>query len=301
MIAGLEIFRQITGYNIEAFFRLYRFFVANHYQNILEYYNGADRVANSFAVLAELNRQITMIEPLIDLHRNRFQTIDSWNIVDAYGDIFVAVETVNNMSRWARSSRTTQFDAGVRVNRTLTQGQTFETVLRTEGVRDYDNDWTLVNIENYIQEEDYTSNGGLQFSLTLRGSSNFNLPNIVDNLNGENVYGKDIQRGFVFVDNDLQTVVGSDAVKQTLDTILMTIKGSIPEFPEDGIENDIIGSNVASIQYPIIFRNLLNIFRKDGRFTEVNLLDLFRDQDSIFMKFEVKAILKDAFITNLSI
>ena len=301
MLAGLETFRLVTGYNIEAFFNQYRTFVALHYQNILDYYTGADRVSESFAALNDLNDQVRMIEPLIDLHRNQFPTIDAWTIIDAYGDIFVAIETMNNMSRWTRSSRTTQFDAAVRVERTLRQGETFETVIRTIGDRNYENSWAIVTIENYLNEEDYTPAGGASFSYVLRQNVNFNLANIVDNPSELNVYGKDIRRDMLFADNDFITVTGSDAVQQTVDTILRTRKGSIPEFPEDGIEDAVIGTNVNTIQYPTIFRNLLNIFRKDPRFTEVNLLDLTRDQDAVFMRLEVKALLRDAFITNLSI
>ena len=298
-IAGIEQFNQITGYDIGAFFIQYRDFVSLHYQNIIDYYAGDDRVAISFEALNQLNREIRQIEPLIDLHRNRFQTIDAWIIVDAYGDIFVAVETVNNMSKWSRSSRTTQFNRNVQVERVLKQGETFERVARELGIADSDNTWARTVIENYIIEEDYTPAGGALFSVPIRSNVNFGLPNIVDNLNEENVYGKDIRRDMVFENDDLVTVTGSDALEQTVETILQTRKGSIPEFPEDGIEEAVIGTNVNVIQYPTIFRNLLNIFRKDGRFTEINLLDLNRDQDAVFMRFEIKGLLKDSFVRNL--
>ena len=301
VIAGIEQFREATGYNIGAFFNQYRAFVANDYQNIINYYNGDDRVASSFEALNQLNRQITMIEPLIDLYRNRFQTIDAWTIIDAYSDIFVAVETVNNMDRWTRSNRTTQYNSNVQVQRVLRQGETFESVFRNQGLLDYDNEWTLVAIGNYINEEDYTPDGGAIFTVSVRENVDFGLPNIVDNLSVENVYGKDIRRDIIFENNDLITVTGTAAVRQTIETIFQTRRGSIPEFPEDGIEEAVIGTNVNTIQYPTIFRNLLNIFRKDARFTEINLLDLFRDQDAVFMRIEIKALLKDAFVTNLNI
>ena len=301
MIAGLDTFRQVTGYDIQAFLESYRTFVAEHYQNIINYYNGADRVAESFAFLENLNREVTMIEPLIDLHRNNFPTIDAWNIIDAYGDVYVALETVNNMDRWTRSSRTTQYNPEISVDRILRQGETFELVLRNDGSNEYDDAWTRVTIENYINEEDYTPSGGTLFNIRLQGAVSFNLPNIVDNPTEENIYGKDIRKDFIFQDNDLITVTGIDAVRQTVDTILRTRKGGIPEFPNDGIEDDSIGTNVNAIQYPIIFRNLLAIFRRDARFTEVSLLDLFRDEDAIFMRLEITAILKDSFITNINL
>jgi hypothetical protein len=301
MLAGLDTFEEITGYDIANFFSEYQDFVANDYQNIVSYYNGSDPIASSFQKLNELTKELTKIEPLIILNRERFPTIDAWTIIDAYGDVAVAIGTCNNMSKWARSSRTTQYDSQVRVDRILKQGETFETVVANTGVIDFQNEWSLVTIENLIIEEDYTPNGGTLFSITFSNNANFSLANIVDNLQGDNVYGKDIERGFVFEDNDLKILQFQDALTQTLDTILSTRKGGIPEFPEDGIEDSIIGTNVNTIQYPTIFRNLLNMFRKDGRFIDVNLLDLTQEDESVWMKLEVKAILKDAFISNLSI
>lgn len=301
MIAGIDEFKEITNYDIETFFNDYNTFVNTYYNRIIDYYNGADSDAKAFAALDNLAKEISKIEPLFTIYRERFNTIDFWTIMDLYSDILVKVNTCLQMSKWMRSSRLSQFDSNVQVDRILSQGETFERISKDYGSTDYDNDWALIAIDNLINEEDYTPQGGLAFKVTLKNASNFNIANIIDNLSEENVYGKDIYKVFSFENNDLVTVVSKDALKQTLDTILSTVKGSIPEFPEDGIPDDVNGTNVNAIQYPGIFRNLLNLFRKDGRWTEINLLDLYRDQDSIFMKLEVQAVLKDSFITNVNL
>ncbi len=301
MIEGVEQFKDITGYDINAFFQSYEDFVSNYYNKIIDYYNGSDSDGDAFFALENIQTEINKIEPLWTIYRERFDTIDFWTILDLYGDIYVKISTCYNMSKWMRSSRLNQYDSSVNVPRILSQGENFEQISRDLGSNEYLDDWALIAIENYTIEEDYTPFGGTAFNLTLSNNNTANISNIIDNLKDDNIYGKDIYKVFEFEDNDLKTVVAKDALKQTLDTILSTVKGSIPEFPEDGIEDSVNGTNVNSIQYPSIFRNLLNIFRKDGRWTEINLLDLYRDQDAVFLKLEVKAILKDTFVTNINI
>ena len=298
---ALETFRNITGYDISAFFDEYLDFIDNYYISVIDYYNGADINAEAFDRLERLTLQLNRIEPLIDLHQNNFQTIDMWEIVDRYGDIFSNLLTINNLGRWLRSSRTTQYDGNIKLDRVLRQGETFELVAAEIGSQNRQDDWAIIAIENLVEEEQYTTSGGAMFSVTLRNNFAFDLPNIIDFATGDNLYGKDIHRGFNFVNNDLQVVTFRDALKQTLQTILETRRGSIPEFPDDGIDDELIGSNVNSFQYPILFRNILNLFNRDPRFTEVNLIDLFRDADAIIMRIEVITLLRDRLITNINV
>ena len=79
------------------------------------------------------------------------------------------------------------------------------------------------------------------------------------------------------------------------------MKGQIPEFPEYGLPNDMIGNSVNAIQYPTIFRNLLNMFQRDARWVEVNLIDLYRKEDSIFMKVNAKTVTNNYLVTNIQI
>ena len=297
----LEEFRLLTGYDLSAFFDRYTNFVDVFYQSIVDYYNGSNIFIDAFTEFRFLEDQVKIIRPLWELHSTAFNRANYWVLLDTFSDIDVALQTINNFPRWLRSSRLSEFDSNVRVTRVLRQGQTFEQVATEIGFADINNTWTDIAIDNLAIEEDYTTEGGLNFDVSLRNNLTFDLPNIIDSLQGDNIYGKDIDRSFVFEDNDLKLVVARDAVRQTIDTILRTRKGSIPEFPADGIEEDTIGTNVSAIQYPVIFRNILSLFRKDGRFSEIKLLNLDRNQDSIFLTFEITTILKNSVVTNLEI
>lgn len=301
MILGVSRFKEITGYDIEVFFNDYIDFVSKYYQSLVDYYKGGELVAESFNSLNSLIEEANKIEPLFELHQNRFDTIDFWEILDSFTEIQVKLSTCKNMQKWTKSSRLNQFDTNISFDRGLKQFETFEAVAQSVGSNDPDTDWANISIDNLITEEDYSTDGGKIFQVKLQNNANFDLPNIVDSLRGTNVYGKDIVKKFEFIDNDLKVIEGNDCIIQSLDTKLGLIKGSIPEFQDMGLDPQSTSTNVNSIQYPTIFRNLLNLFQNDGRWNEVTLLDLYRDEDAIFMKLSLKTILKDSYTTNLKI
>jgi hypothetical protein len=301
MIAGVDEFKKLTGYDIEAFLNDFVAFSANNYQSIVDYYSGGTLISEAFKEMDRLIGESNRIEAIMELNADRLKTNDHWVLVETIGDIQVNLWTCQNMSKWTRSSRLNQYDSSITVEKGLRQFETFETVAKEAGSLDSDNEWSNIAIDNLITEEDYTTEGGKIFWVKLQNSYNYGIPNIVDSLSGETIYGKDIVKKFEFVGNDLATISGNDAIKQSLSTKLDTVKGSIPEFPDRGVDPQSTSTNVNSIQYPSIFRNLLNLFQDDARWKEVNLLDLYREDDAVFMKFEVKTILKDSFLTNLKI
>lgn len=298
---SLDKFKEITGYDLEQFFSDFVDFTNNHFQLIVNYYNGDSTPNESFKELDRLLNEAHKIESLFEIHNSRFKDISYWELCDKYTDVYGKLLTCKKMSKWTRSSRLDRFDDSIKFSRGLKQFETFEKVAKSVGSSDPQNDWADIAIGNLIVEEDYTNEGGTIFSVSLKNNFNFNIPNIVDNLQGDNIYGKDIDKTFTFVDNDLGVVQFSDAIRQSLGIKLSTIKGDIPEFPEIGLSPDSISSNVNTIQYPSIFRNLLSSFQLDGRWAEINLLDIYREEDAVFMKIEVKTVLKDNYVTNLEI
>ena len=72
-------------------------------------------------------------------------------------------------------------------------------------------------------------------------------------------------------------------------------------FPDYGLPNEAIGSSVNAIQYPSLFKHLVNMFQRDARWVEVNLLDLYRKEDAIFMKIQAKTVTNNFLVTNIQI
>ena len=210
--------------------------------------------------------------------------------------------TINNSSRWLRSAIIGRYGNNIAIQRVLKTRETFEDVASQLGLSQPQNDWFNIAKNNYVEEEDYDANtGGGMFKINIKQEGNFDIPNIVDNLSSQKILGKDIDVNFRFEGNDLATVEYDLAVRQAFNTMLNCLKGQIPEFPEYGLPNDMIGNSVNAIQYPTIFRNLLNMFQRDARWVEVNLIDLYRKEGSIFMKVNAKTVTNNYLVTNIQI
>ena len=106
---------------------------------------------------------------------------------------------------------------------------------------------------------------------------------------------------FRFENNDIATVDYELAVRQAFNTILHCVKGSIPEFNDYGIPNDIPGSSVNAVQYPVLFKHIMNMFQRDARWVQVNLIDVYRKEDNIFMKINAKTVTNNFLETNIQI
>lgn len=303
MKAAMEIFKDITGYDIKSYFEDFVLLCNTYYPNIVGYYMGQNiDVRDSFGRLDALLKQSEAIEPLFYLKASGFNTLDSWELLDVFTDCQTKLWTINNSSRWLRSAILGRYGNNVVLERVLKTRETFEDVASELGLDDPQDSWFNIAKNNYVEEEDYTANdGGGMFKINIRQSGNFDIPNIVDNLSTEKILGKDISVDFGFVNNDLLTVEFNDAIRQAFNTILSSLKGSIPEFPEYGFPNDMIGSSMNAIQYPTIFKHLLNMFQRDARWIEVNLIDLYAKDDNIFVKLSARTVTNNYLETNIQL
>lgn len=127
------------------------------------------------------------------------------------------------------------------------------------------------------------------------------VDNVVDVLNGKSILGVDLDKSFTFENDDLKVIEYDQAMVQALELIQSSLKGSYPEFEDYGITNEFIGTTVNAIQYATIFKGLMNMFQRDSRWKTVELLDLKRDQDSIFLSIKATTITESNYIINIPI
>ena len=304
MIEALETFKKQTGYDIKVFFESFVLFCNSYYPLIVSYYTGQGDVdmKDTFGKLDELMKQSREIEPLFYLKSTGLSRINLWELLDMFTDCQTKLWTIDNSSRWLRSAIIGRYGTNVALQRVLKTRETFENVSSQLGSNNPQDDWVDIARDNLVEEEDYDVNkGGGMFKINIRKSGNFNIPNIVDNLDSNKILGKDIDKNFRIEDNDLVTVEYEKAVGQALDTILNAMKGMIPEFPNYGLPNEAIGASVIGIQYPSIFKHLINMFQRDARWVSVELFDLYRKEDNIFMKIQAKTVTNNFFVTNIQI
>lgn len=297
-----EKFKTVTGYDIHLFFKNFVSFVNNYYPDIIDYYNNGVINREAFFELEKLSKEVDKIEPLFILHRNTLDNIGMWFLLDSFSEIKTKLMTIKMSFKWLRSSYTAYRTNNIEVNKVLSPGQNFEEVSRELHKTSPQDDWMQITIPQYINEEDYSvENGSRIFSVNLKNVNINRIDDVVDSLNGKNLLGKDISADFSFEDGDLKIVSFEEAIKQALDLILQSLQGAIPEFPEYGIPNEFIGTNINSFKYPSIFKAIMNMFQSDDRWRSVELLEIGREKDSIFLKLKVTTITESDFIIKVPI
>jgi hypothetical protein len=296
----MDYFKKVTGYDIQAFFYNFVVFSNDHYNQIVRFYNGDDIDRTAFNYFDILKTESSKIESLMDSYSHSFNNTDFWQIEDMFSDIQCRLSTIDAMSKWQRSSRLNRYSTSVNVDYIQAQNQTLEYINSRSGSSNPDN-WTNIALDNQIVEEDYTMTGGKLLKLSFKNNLSFNLTNIVDNLSSDNLYGKDIRNVFSIEDSDLVCLYGKETLSQTFETIITTIRGRIPEFPEDGMPDYLFSGNQNILQYPILFRSISSMLKKDDRFNELEIIDISKDQDNVFIKLQVTAKTGDVLKKDLAL
>lgn len=298
-----ERFQAITGYDIKSYLENFVLFCRNSFSTIVQYYNG--KTVDTKKVFSELDYLILQsetIESLFSLKANQMDTIDYWELLDVFTNSQTKLWTINNSSKWFRSAIIGRYGDNTVVQRTLKSRETFENVTESLGVSESDDSWVDIARPNQIEEEDYTpDDGSPMFKINIKTGGVSPIDNIVDSLSDKSILGKDIDKKFAFGGNDLVTVEYDDAVRQALDTILNSIQGSIPEFPEYGFADRAIGVSMKALSYPTIIKNMMDMFSRDGRWDEVNILDLYVKGDNVFCKISARTVVNNYIVTNVQI
>ena len=182
-------FKNITSYDIEKFFNSYTYFINNFYGKIISYYRGENIDKDSFNYLDTLMLETEKIDGLWDFYYKSFNLTDYWELLHTYENIKIKLDTVSNSARWLRSSRTDRFSSNTVINYVQKQGESIERITQNFGSQDKENDWTTISVDNDLNEEKYTSKGGVLLKIRLLNAANFEVKNIIDTFSKENLYG----------------------------------------------------------------------------------------------------------------
>lgn len=302
---AVDNFLVITGYNLETYLLDYALFIDQYREPILNYYQGLNEEVPSVE-LTELERLIKeglKIRDIFFYNKDSFQTFDFWELVDTIDDSIIKLETISNASKWFRSAVT---DSGFRPTSefdfTLKQNQTVENLASDIGYVDKEQDWIKLALRNDLREEGYTSQGAVVLKASFQENVTINVVTVIDNINGINVYGKDIYQFLTFENNDLKVLAYKDTLQQAFKINLELRKGDNPEFPEDGLQSSLVaGSNIGSILYPSIFRQLYQTFSKEDVFRNITVQGIKQQEDNIEFIIQAQSRLDEIIIEKIVI
>jgi hypothetical protein len=290
----LDLFSQITRYNISTYLDLYSIFIKENQPKILSYYRDAevDPDSDSFDFLSRLIAESVKIDNLIKHHANSLQTIDQWELVVFLEDIRGKFETILNTSKWVGSSKTKNSwnSTSIQTQLVLSQNETLENVSQSiSGEFNDKNDWVRIALENDLSESDYSIEGGTEIQLTkkIASSPNFFLQSVIDSLIGERMYGLDACRKITFENDDIKVMGYKETVKQSIDILILLKKGDIPEFPNLGMNPGLIGGNVGQLYYSSITRQLSTVFDSDDSLRNFTVTDVEYENTNMHLRYSV--------------
>jgi hypothetical protein len=294
---AIEEFEKITGYPLQDHLQNYVDFSEGAQAQVVDYYGGLVNRPHmpSFNALRDLLEASAKLNEVVNSFRDKFDRVDFWLLMDLIEELRGSLWSIDNSSRWQKSAITKSgFGSTQQVDHTLQNFQTIEHVaLNIAGSDDQHNDWVKLAIDNDLREEDYTPNGGTVLSLTTTDSG-LTINSVVDNLVGENILGKDVDRQLSFSNNDLTTLTPKKTLEQSVEINSQLRQGDNPEFPGDGIQAALlVGSNLATFQYQQLIDQLTTTFQKDDTMKSIQVLEIASKQDALFVKFQVESRLGD--------
>jgi hypothetical protein len=291
-----ETFKDITRFDIQLYFEDYVSFIESDYQRIVDFYEkGSELSSTIITKLKDLYNRMLQINDLFNIYNDRLSstTVEAWELLDYFEQTKVNLLTIINSSRWLRSTKNIFFNNSVNHNYILKQGQSFEQLSNEIGNSDIHNTWSNIAVDNNIREEDYTFEGGAKLKISFTNNFNYTVNSVIDSISGEKLYGKDVNRFFYFENNDLAVLEYRENIIQQTKILLGLVKGSVPEFPLDGISKDFLGTNINALQYPTILRQQAEVFEKDDRYKSISVKGFSVEQNSLKIDVEVMTKLNE--------
>jgi hypothetical protein len=284
-------FFEITGFDLEGYFRRFVDFINNQSQLIIDYYSGLldtlDR--DAYGEYESLLEESSFVINLFDLNQQSFNTVDFWELMEFADDIKVKLETIGNFSRFARSSvKKESFSNEVSVEVAMRENETLEELLTRYGSTDRDSDWVDIALTNTLIQEDYNGSGGKVITLTFKNNVRFNVFGVVDNPEGDKIKGKDVDKHIQFEDDDLKVLGFDDTLTQSMGTLLGLKRNDNPEFPQYGIDSSlVVGTSLKSVALPSVIRQIFQIFATDDIVKEIQIVSSDFGQDSLNLKLNI--------------
>ena len=301
MLTEIDYFYKVTKYNLSDFFSKFKDFTDNYYTNYIGYYRGMSKLdPTATTKLNELISNSSIIEELFFLNKESLSNnLDFWDLYESFNDCVVKIQTIKNTPKWTRSSYIGSFDKDIQVDYILRQNQSPENLSTQLGFNDPENDWVDMAIKNGLKEVDYSGEGGNLLKVSFSVNNGINTTSVVDVMIGDNLVGKDILAKLTFEGDDITYLTPKATIHQASEILLSIQTGSVPEFPRDGVDPNLIGTNIKAFQYPSIFRQIIAIFKKDDTFKEVQITNIQHEQDNVMISLRIVSKLNDIINQNI--
>lgn len=285
-------FSNIIGIDIKSFFNECLTFVELYNQTLVDYYeSGTDFPKNAFDMLDSLSKKLQDISLKISINRDQLTLLSDFEIVDSLENFKSFFSTINNYSRWLRSSLVSgRFKNEVEIKYCLRQNQTLESLSREIGWTDDEQGFLDLSLRNSIKETDYDLNKSLIFNFSYQGSKTLVLNSVIDEMTGERILGKDISKSLQIQDDDLLVLTPEMTFYQSCEILTGLVKNSNPEFPLQGFDKSAISNkNIISNRLPTFIRQLYSVVGNDDTIAQFQVVNTSLEGDTLKIDIEYKS------------
>lgn len=268
-------------------------FIENDEPTIYSYYcDNRNYPRESFLALDALYKEIKNAIVEIKSNRNILDNFKYFEILDYLEDCLLCLENINNYSRWLRSSIIKGRSKNeAEIDFVLEQNQSISSFSRKLGYENGDIGELDIQLRNKLKETSYDLDGGLKLKYNFVDNNKIQVNTIIDSLNNATILGKDIDKSFSIVNDDLNTVTKTDCFKQSVEILLKMKRNDNPEHPEYGLDKNIISNkNYVSQIIPSISRQLYELISTDDTIDSFVVKNIEQQDDKLCLSVEVKAI-----------
>lgn len=279
------------------FFEDFGKFMQKEHQNIAHYYTqGTEFPKSSFDKLDLLIISSGEIKQKIKDHRDSFNNLYLFEIVDQFEICSSMLDFISNYSKWYQSTSIKgRYQSTSQVSSVLRQNETLENFSTRVGYANGEEGSLDIALKNHIKEEDYSFEGGLVMETSTQiDNGSLVLNTVVDELVGENILGRDIQQKLSFSEDDIVCLTPQETFEQTVRLICKLFKGNNPEFPSSGLDKSFLSNkNGLCIMLPTVMRQLNEIVSTEDTIRNFSIKSIDNRGDVMKIDLEFESVLSN--------
>ena len=299
----LDYFEKVLNISIKDLINSYLLFMENYYPKIIGYYEENNKFDGiSFSKLNLLQEEVNTCLESIRLNKNAFLDFASWDLFEQIEEVNEKLNSINHLYLYynlAEVKNGSEF-GGILREIPLKTKQTLESVTKELNISDSENNWQELAISNLIEEENYSSNGGILIKSILAqptNQENNKIETILGELAGEKMYGRDLKSKLTFENQDILCLSPTETRNQKINILLNLKQNDNPEFPYYGVQSNlIVGNSISGLGYPSFFRQITETFKSDKSFSSIAIVELTNVKEAVKMQFELKTVYGDNLI-----
>ena len=279
-------FENITKFPLLEYFKDFRDFLQNDYQDVYNYYSGISEDIDS----NKINKIKTLLKKSDDLIKSfqsfvgKLGNVGYWELQQYCQDLKDTLERIQKFPKYLKTSKSCRgYKPYIQVNENIGGMRTIEDISTSSGISENE-----IIFNNDLEEEDWNINELSQIKVFVNNKNDIVVNTIIEQPIGKRVYGKDINRKISFLDNDLNIVKYEENVEQKVETLLGLIKKDIPEFPTLGRNFDSLGDNYNNYNYAELVSDIRDSFIQDDLFEKIEISDISVKENKVIITCNVK-------------